>query len=108
MGNKGIKSDFKVTSFLDVVGIILMGLMFISTVINILYLKSLLSVEHVQFGFIVVILWGILMNYFIMKEKNSKKEKVVELRTKRNTLAISTVVIISLAWVVSYFYTKFK
>ena len=83
-------------------------LMVISTVINILFLKGLILEAYVQYGFILVILCGIGINYLLMKEKNNKKEKVVKLRTKKNILSIIIVVVICLSWITTYYLAIFN
>ena len=83
-------------------------LMVISTVINILFLKGLILEAYVQYGFILVILCGIGINYLLMKEKNNKKEKVVKLRTKKNILSIIIVVVICLSWITTYYLARFN
>lgn len=85
-----------------------MILMVISTVINVLFLAGFLSEAYVQYGFILVILCGIGINYLLMKEKNNKKEKVVKLRTKKNILSIIIVVVICLSWITTYYLARFN
>ena len=85
-----------------------MILMLSSTVINVLFLAGFRSDAYVQYGFILVILCGIGINYLLMKEKNNKKEKVVKLRTKKNILSIIIVVVICLSWITTYYLAIFN
>ena len=85
-----------------------MILMLSSTVINVLFLAGFISDAYVQYGFILVILCGIGINYLLMKEKNNKKEKVVKLRVKKNILSIIIVVVICLSWITTYYLAIFN
>ncbi|SCJ93566.1 Uncharacterised protein [uncultured Clostridium sp.] len=85
-----------------------MGLMLMSTLINILFFKGIVTDAYVQVGFLVVILFGILMDFLLIKEKKKKLDNVVRINNKSNILSIILVVLISLSWITTYYYATVK
>jgi len=82
--------------------IILIPLVFmaLSTVINLLFYFSSISKIFVQYAFMPVILCGIVINTLTLKAQKNNSNKFVP--KKRSPLAKFIVVVISLSWIISY------
>lgn len=76
-------------------------LMLSSTITNALYCMDKISRDPVQMCFILVLFGSMGVNYFNMKSKNKGKK----LSCKRSTLEIAVVLVIGIAWVISYGFT---
>lgn len=76
-----------------------------STIINILYYIDKLPKWGLQTGFIIVILWSAFVNLSLLNKDKSRQDTVT-LR-KRSVFSIVGVILIGIAWIISYAMANF-